>query len=58
MGLTKLKIFLKFYQILEYKRPARVYPLHNFYEIIGVCMQFQDASAVEIWMELLEGLWN
>jgi len=56
MGPPKLKILLKFYQILEYKWLTWVYPLRNFYEICSICSAFQNAIAVKIWMDLLKGL--
>jgi len=40
----------------EYKRPAGAYPLYNFHEIYIISTTFQDALAVKIWLELLEGL--
>jgi len=53
-----MKILLKFDQTSEYKRPTGAYPLHNFHEICGVCISFQDALPVKIWMDLLKGLWS
>jgi len=54
----KLKILLKFYQILDYKQPAGVFPLSNFHEICRVCTLFEDALAVKICMNLLKSLWS
>jgi len=37
--------FTKIFQILEYKHPAGVYPLHplhDFHEICSICSTFQD----------------
>jgi len=46
IGPQILKMLLKFYQILEYKRPTVAYPSHNFHEICRVCTLFQDVLAV------------
>ena len=58
IGPQKLKILLKFYQMLEYKRPAGAYPLCDFHQICRVYTSFHDALAVKIWMDLLKGLWS
>ena len=42
----------------EYKRPTGAYPLRDFHEIIRFSTSFQDALAVKIWLDLLEGLWS
>ena len=52
----KLKSLLRFDQNVEYKRPAGAYPLRDFHKICRVCIPFQDALAVKIWLDLLEGL--
>jgi len=54
----KLKFLLRFDQNVEYKRPAGAYPLRDFHTICRVCTPFQDALAVKIWLDLLEGLWS
>jgi len=55
----KTEIFiLIFDQNVEYKRPAGAYPLRDFHTICRVCIPFQDALAVKIWLDLLEGLWS
>ena len=54
----KLKFLLRFDQNVEYKRPAGAYPLRDFHKIGRVCTAFQDALAVKIWLDLLEGLWS
>jgi len=58
VGLQKLKFLLRFDQNVEYKRPAGAYPLSNFHKIRRVCILFQDALGVKIWLDLLEGLWS
>jgi len=58
VGPQKLKCLLRFDQNVEYKRPARVYALRDFPKICRVCTPFQDALAVKIWLDLLEGLWS
>ena len=58
VGLQKLKFLLRFDQNVEYKRPAGAYPLRNFHKIRRVCILFQDALGVKIWLDLLEGLWS
>ena len=58
VGPQKLKSLLRFDQNVEYKRPAGAYPLCNFHKICRVCTPFQDALAVKIWLDLLEGLWS
>ena len=49
---------LRFDQNVECKRPAGVYPLRDFHKICRICTTFQDALAVKIWLDLLEGLWS
>ena len=58
VGPPKLKFLLRFYQNVEYKRPAGAYPLHDFHKICRVCTSFQDALGVKIWLDLLKGLWS
>ena len=58
VGPPKLKFLLRFDQNVEYKRPAGAYPLRDFLETCRVCTPFQDALAVKIGLDLLEGLWN
>jgi len=41
VGPPKLKFLLRFDKIVEYKRPARAYPLHDFHKICTVCTPFQ-----------------
>ena len=55
---TKLKFLLRFEQNVEYKRRAGAYPLRDFHQICSVCTPFQDALAVKIWLDLLEGLYS
>jgi len=43
---------------VEYKRPARAYPLRDFQKICRVCTPFQDALAAKILLDLLKGLWG
>ena len=43
---------------VEYKRPAGAYPLRDFHQICRVCASFQVALGVEIWLDLLKGLWS
>jgi len=33
-------------------------PLRDFHKICIVCTAFQDALAVKIWLDMLEGLWS
>jgi len=54
----KLKFLLRIDRNLEYKRPARAYPLRDFHKICRVCTAFQDALGVKIWLDLLKGLWS
>ena len=54
-GPQKLKFLLRFDQNVEYKLPAGAYPLHDFHKICRVCTPFQDALAVKILLDLLEG---
>ena len=56
VGPRKLKFLLRFDQNVEYKRPARAYPLRDFHKICIVCTSFQDALGVKIWLDLLKGL--
>jgi len=58
VGPPKLKFLLRFDQNVEYKRPVGAYPLSDFHQICRVCTPFQDALAVKIWLDLLEGLWS
>jgi len=58
VGPQKLKFLLRFDQNLKYKRSAGSYPLRDFHKICRVCTPFQDALAVKIWLDLLEGLWS
>ena len=43
VGPQKLKFLLRFYQTMEYKRPAGAKPLRDFYKICRVCTSFQVA---------------
>ena len=54
----KLKFLLRFDRNVEYKRPAGAYPLRDFHKICRVCTSFQDALDVQIWLDLLKGLWS
>ena len=56
IGPPKLKFLLIFDQNVEYKRPAGAYPLRDFYEICRICTAFQDALAVNVLLDLLQGL--
>jgi len=56
VGPPKLKFLLRFDQNVEYKRPAGAYPLRDYHKIYRFCNAFQDALAVKIWLDLLEGL--
>ena len=58
VGPQKLKFLLRFDQNVEYKCLAGAYPLCDFHKICRVCTTFQDALAVKIWLNLLEGLWS
>jgi len=53
-----MTFLLRFDQNVEYKRPAGANPLRDFHKICRVCTSFQDAVAVKIWLDLLEGLWS
>ena len=55
IGPVKLKFLLIFGQNVEYKRPARAYPLCDFRRI---CTSFQDALAVKVSLNFLKGLWS
>jgi len=52
----KTEILLRFDKNVEYKRPAKTYPLSDVHKICRVCTPFQDALANKIWLDLLEGL--
>ena len=56
VGPQKREFLLRFDQNVEYKRPVGAYPLHNFHKVCRVCTPFQDALAVKIWLDLVEGL--
>ena len=58
VGPPKMTFLLRFDQNVEYKRPAGANPLRDFHKICRVCTSFQDAVAVKIWLDLLEGLWS
>ena len=58
IGHPKLKFLLRIYQNVEYKRPARAYPLRDFHKICRVCTTFHDALAVKTSLDLLKGLWS
>ena len=58
VGPQKLKFLLSFDQNVECKRPTGAYPLRDFHKICRICTPFQDALAVKIWLDLLEGLWS
>jgi len=58
VGPQKLKYLHRFDQNVEYKGPAGAYPLRDFHKICRVCTPLQDALAVRIWLDLLEGLWS
>ena len=58
VGLQKLKFLLRFDQNVEYKRPARAYPLRDFHKICRIYAAFQDALGVKILLDLLKGLWS
>ena len=58
IGPLKLKILLIFGQNVEYKSPAGAYPLCDFHKICRICSSFQDALAVKVSLNLLEGLWS
>ena len=53
IGRWKLKFLLIFDQNVEYKHPARSYPLRDFHKICRVCTSFQDALAVKVSLDLL-----
>jgi len=55
IGPPKVKFLLIFDQNVEYKRPARAYPLRDFHKICS-CTSFQDALAVKVSLYLLKGL--
>ena len=54
----KLKFLLRFDRNVEYKRPAGAYHLRDFNKICRVCIPFQDALGVKIWLDLVKGLWS
>jgi len=56
IGPQKLKFLLRFDQNVEYKYPTGAYPLRDFHKICRICTPFEDALAVKIWLDLLEGL--
>ena len=58
VGPPKLAFLLRFYENVEYKRPTGAYPLRDFHIICEICIAFQDALAVKISLDLLEGLWS
>jgi len=58
VGPPKLKFLLRFDRNLEYKRSAGSYPLRDFHKICTVCTASQGALGVEIWLDLLKGLWS
>jgi len=58
VGPQKLKFLLRFDQNVECKRPAGAYPLRDFHKICRVCTSFQDALAIKISLDMLEGLWS
>jgi len=58
IGPLKLKFLLIFGQNVEYKRPARAYPLCDFHKICKICTSFQDALAVKVLLNFLKGLWS
>ena len=53
-----MKFLLQFDQNVEHKRPAGAYTLRDFHKIQRICTPFQDALAVKIWLDLLDGLWS
>jgi len=55
IGPLKLKILLIFGQNVEYKRPTGAYPLCDFHKICRICSSFQDALAVKVSLNLLNG---
>ena len=58
IGPLKLKFLLIFGQNGEYKRPAGAYPLRDFHKICRICTSFQDALAVKVSLNFLNGLWS
>jgi len=54
----KTEIFTQIDQNVEYKRPTGAYPLRDFHKICRIFTPSQDALAVKIWLDLLEGLWS
>jgi len=58
VGPPKLKFLLRFDQNVQYERPAGAYPWSDFHKICRICTSFQDALGVNIWLDLLEGLWS
>jgi len=55
IGPPKLKFLLKFDQNVEYRRPTGAYSFPDFYKIRRVCTPFQDALAIKIPSDLLNG---
>ena len=54
-----LNFLVRFDQNVEYKLPARAYPLRDFHKICRVLfIPFQDTLAVKILLDLLEALWS
>jgi len=58
IGPPKLNHLRIFDQHVEYKGPARAYPLRNFHKICRICTSFQDTLAVNVLLDLLKGLWS
>jgi len=59
VGPQKLKFFTQeLTKNVEYKRPAGAYPLRDFHKICRICTKYQDALAVKIRLDLLDGLWS
>jgi len=54
----KLRFLLRFHQNVEYKRPAGAYSVRECHKICTVCTAFQDALAVKVSLDLLNGLWS
>ena len=48
VGPPKLKFLLRFDRNVEYKRPAKAYPLRDFHKICRFYTPFQDALGVKI----------
>ena len=58
VGPQKLKFLLRFDQNVEYKRPAKAYPLRDFHKSCSICTPFQIALGVKTALDLLKGLWS